>query len=85
MRENVVRGPLWFLGIGMNGRRPQFKDDKTREALAYAFDWEWTNKNIFHDMYERYTAKNYAHHFYFLLLSSMMVVVQRVVVLAVLI
>ena len=37
----------------MNGRRPQFKDAKTREALAYAFDWEWTNKNIFHDMYER--------------------------------
>jgi len=52
-RENVMRGPLWFIGIGMNERRPQFKDAQTREALAYAFDWEWTNKNIFHDMYER--------------------------------
>ena len=52
-KENVMRGPVWFLGIGMNGRRPQFKDAKTREALAYAFDWEWTKKNIFHDMYER--------------------------------
>ena len=53
LRENQVRGPLWFLGIGMNGRRPQFRDAKTREALTYAFDWEWTNKNIFHDMYKR--------------------------------
>ena len=53
LRENRVRGPLWFLGIGMNGRRSQFQDPKTREALTYAFDWEWTNSNIFHGMYER--------------------------------
>ena len=53
LRENVLRGPLWFIGIGINGRQPQFKDALTREALAYAFDWEWTNKNIFHDMYAR--------------------------------
>jgi microcin C transport system substrate-binding protein len=51
--ENVVRGPLWFIGIGMNGRQPQFRDVQTREALTYAFDWEWTNRNIFHGMYER--------------------------------
>ena len=55
-RENLVRGPLWFLGIGMNGRRPQFRDAETREAMAYAFDWEWTNRNIFHGMYERNTS-----------------------------
>jgi microcin C transport system substrate-binding protein len=53
LKENQVRGPLWFLGIGMNGRRHQFQDARTREALTYAFDWEWTNKNIFHDMYKR--------------------------------
>ena len=53
LEENKVRGSLWFLGIGMNGRRPQFQDQKTREALTYAFDWEWTNRNIFHDMYKR--------------------------------
>ena len=53
LRENIMRGPLWFVGIGMNGRHPQFKDAKTREALVYAFDWEWTNRNIFHDMYDR--------------------------------
>jgi len=56
VKENLVRGPLWFLGIGMNGRRPQFQDSKTREALTYAFDWEWINRNIFHGMYERNTS-----------------------------
>ena len=56
VKENQVRGPLWFLGIGMNGRRQQFEDAKTREALTYAFDWEWTNKNIFHGIYERNTS-----------------------------
>ncbi|NLD39607.1 MAG: ABC transporter substrate-binding protein [Desulfatiglans sp.] len=55
-REDKLNGPVWFFAIGMNGRRPQFKDQKTREALAYAFDWEWTNKNIFHGMYERNTS-----------------------------
>jgi microcin C transport system substrate-binding protein len=53
LKESRLRGPLWFLGIGMNGRRPQFQDSRTREALTHAFDWEWTNKNIFHGMYER--------------------------------
>jgi len=56
VKENHVRGPLWFFGIGMNGRRPWFEDVKTREALTYAFDWEWTNKNIFHGIYERNTS-----------------------------
>ena len=56
LREDQIRGSLWFTGIGMNGRRPQFQDVKTREALTYAFDWEWTNQNIFHEMYKRNTS-----------------------------
>lgn len=56
LREEKMSGPVWFLGIGINSRRPQFRDQKTREALANAFDWEWTNKNIFHGMYERNTS-----------------------------
>ncbi len=56
LRENKAPGSVWFYAIGMNGRRSKFKDQKTREALAYAFDWEWTNKNIYYDMYERNTS-----------------------------
>ncbi|MBN2419953.1 MAG: ABC transporter substrate-binding protein [Deltaproteobacteria bacterium] len=56
LREDKINGSVFFLGIGMNGRRPQFRDQKTREALAHAFDWEWTNKNILYGMFERITS-----------------------------
>ncbi len=36
-----------------NTRRPLFADRKVREALAYAFDFEWTNKNLFFGQYTR--------------------------------
>jgi microcin C transport system substrate-binding protein len=36
-----------------NIRKPMFKDPRVREALAYAFDFEWTNKNLFHGAYIR--------------------------------
>ena len=39
----------WFLNI----RRDKFKDRRLREALIYAFDFEWTNKNIMYGSYER--------------------------------
>ncbi len=39
----------WFI----NTRRPQFKDPRLREALIYAFDFEWTNKSIMYDSYKR--------------------------------
>jgi microcin C transport system substrate-binding protein len=46
------------LGTGMQGfafniRRPLFQDPKVREALAYAFDFEWTNRTIMYGAYER--------------------------------
>ncbi|MFT5375680.1 MAG: microcin C transport system substrate-binding protein [Candidatus Latescibacterota bacterium] len=37
----------------LNTRRPQFADKRVRQALAYAFDFEWTNKNLFYDLYAR--------------------------------
>ena len=37
----------------MNTRHEQFKDRRVRQALAYAFDFEWTNKNIFYSAYTR--------------------------------
>jgi microcin C transport system substrate-binding protein len=39
----------WFI----NTRREQFKSRALREALIYAFDFEWTNKNIMYGSYER--------------------------------
>jgi microcin C transport system substrate-binding protein len=39
----------WFL----NTRREKFKDRRLRDALNYAFDFEWTNKNIMYDSYLR--------------------------------
>lgn len=38
-------------GFAYNLRRDMFKDPKVREALAYAFDFEWSNKNLFYGQY----------------------------------
>jgi microcin C transport system substrate-binding protein len=39
----------WFI----NTRRPKFKHPKLREALIFAFDFEWTNKTIMYGSYDR--------------------------------
>jgi microcin C transport system substrate-binding protein len=36
-----------------NTRRQVFADPTVREALAYAFDFEWTNKTLFYGQYKR--------------------------------
>ena len=40
-------------GFGYNLRRPLFQDPRVRQALAYAFDFEWSNKNLFYGAYNR--------------------------------
>ena len=40
-------------GFAYNFRRPQFQEVKVREALAYAFDFEWSNKTLFYGQYQR--------------------------------
>ncbi|HIE20934.1 MAG TPA: ABC transporter substrate-binding protein, partial [Rhodospirillales bacterium] len=37
----------------MNTRRDLFKDRRVRKALAYGFDFEWSNKNLFYGQYSR--------------------------------
>ena len=37
----------------INTRRPQFQDVRVRQAFAYAFDFEWANKNLMFDAYAR--------------------------------
>lgn len=39
----------WFI----NTRKPHLSDPRVREALSYAFDFEWTNRQQFHDLYTR--------------------------------
>jgi microcin C transport system substrate-binding protein len=36
-----------------NTRRDMFKDPRVRQALAYGFDFEWSNKSLFYGQYSR--------------------------------
>lgn len=40
-------------GFVFNTRKAVFRDRRVRQALAYAFDFAWTNKNLFHGQYSR--------------------------------
>ncbi len=37
----------------MNLRRPKFQDERVRRAFNLAFDFEWSNKNLFYGQYTR--------------------------------
>ncbi|WP_144821859.1 extracellular solute-binding protein [Marinobacter piscensis] len=45
--------PTGMQGFVFNTRKQVFSDPKVREALSYAFDFEWTNKNLFYGQYAR--------------------------------
>jgi microcin C transport system substrate-binding protein len=45
--------PAGMQGFAMNIRRPLFRDRRVREALGYAFDFEWSNKTLFYGQYIR--------------------------------
>ncbi|MDY6799028.1 MAG: ABC transporter substrate-binding protein, partial [Pseudomonadota bacterium] len=45
--------PAGMQGFAMNTRKPVFSNPTVREALAYAFDFRWTNKNLFFGQYSR--------------------------------
>lgn len=45
--------PQGYQGFIYNTRKPVFKDRAVREALDYAFDFEWSNKNIAYGSYTR--------------------------------
>ena len=45
--------PTGMQSYVFNTRRPIFADPLVREALSYAFDFEWSNANLFYDSYFR--------------------------------
>jgi microcin C transport system substrate-binding protein len=45
--------PVAMQGFIYNLRRPLFQDPLVRQALIYAFDFEWSNKNLFYGSYSR--------------------------------
>ena len=60
VKNNIIKkeliehqNPQGMQAFAFNTRRELFKDRRVREALSYAFDFEWTNKNLFFDAYKR--------------------------------
>ena len=45
--------PAGMQGFAFNLRRPLFQDPRVRQALGYAFDFEWSNRNLFYNQYTR--------------------------------
>jgi microcin C transport system substrate-binding protein len=45
--------PTGMQGFTFNTRREIFKDPLVRQAITYAFDFEWTNRNLFFGLYTR--------------------------------
>jgi microcin C transport system substrate-binding protein len=47
------KSPTGMQAYVFNLRRPVFQDVRVREALALAYDFEWTNRNMFYGQYTR--------------------------------
>src|SRR5690606_10592260 len=45
--------PSGAQGFFINTRRAKLSDPRVRKALDYAFDFEWTNSNLFYSLYNR--------------------------------
>ena len=52
-REYQHHLPTGMQGYAMNTRRAIFSDARVRHAIGLAFDFEWTNKNLFYGAYVR--------------------------------
>jgi len=48
--------PSGTQGFFINTRREKLKDPRVRQALDLAFDFEWTNRNVFYGLYDRTTS-----------------------------
>ncbi len=66
-RHKIPRGMQAFI---FNVRRDKFKDRRVREAIAATLDFEWMNRTIFFDAYERNNSFFQNTRFQALLLPS---------------
>ncbi|RJF88442.1 ABC transporter substrate-binding protein [Oleomonas cavernae] len=48
--------PAGMQAFVLNIRKPKFQNAKLRQALGFAFDFEWTNKALFYGAYTRTTS-----------------------------
>jgi microcin C transport system substrate-binding protein len=55
-REIPHENPQGMQAYVFNTRREIFQDRRVREAINQAFDFEWTNQNLFHGAYRRSTS-----------------------------
>jgi len=54
IKESIPnRQPTGMQGFVFNTRNELFADPRVREALTLAFDFEWTNENLFYGAYDR--------------------------------
>ncbi|MES2663146.1 MAG: extracellular solute-binding protein [Pseudomonadota bacterium] len=54
VREEIAHDiPVGMQGFVLNLRRPIFEDPLLRRAIVLAFDFEWSNKNLFYGQYQR--------------------------------
>lgn len=54
VKENIPHHqPTGMQGFVFNTRNDLFADPRVREALTLAFDFEWTNQNLFYGAYDR--------------------------------
>ncbi|MDD2879207.1 MAG: extracellular solute-binding protein [Rhodoferax sp.] len=52
-REYQHRLPTGFQSYVLNTRRERFKDVRVRQALGLALDYEWMNRQLFYNAYQR--------------------------------
>jgi microcin C transport system substrate-binding protein len=48
--------PVGIQGFAFNTRRAQFQDPRVRQAIGLALDFEWMDKALFYDAYQRTTS-----------------------------
>ncbi len=53
VEEIKYERPSGMQGFAFNLRKPFFTNPNVRKALSYAFDFEWSNKNLFYGAYTR--------------------------------